>query len=148
VKTDASERTVPMVPALHETLLAARAARETHGGPAFPTRNGTRQHPDNVRSRLVASVRERANELLAERDQPVIGHMTPHTLEPFPTERLKGFEPSTFCMASRDCSDSDDPDIPAKRAFRCREQPLTMPVFHREITGVWGLKADWPKAPG
>jgi integrase len=34
VKTDASERTVPMVPALHETLLAARAARETHGGPA------------------------------------------------------------------------------------------------------------------
>ena len=80
VKTDASERTVPMVPALHETLLAARAARETHGGPAFPTRNGTRQHPDNVRSRLVASVRERANELLAKRDQPVIGHMTPHTL--------------------------------------------------------------------
>jgi integrase len=36
VKTDASERTVPMVPALHETLLAARAAREAHGGPAFP----------------------------------------------------------------------------------------------------------------
>jgi integrase len=79
VKTDASERTVPMVPALHETLLAARAARETHGGPAFPTRNGTRQHPDNVRSRLLASVRERANELLAGRDLPVIGHMTPHT---------------------------------------------------------------------
>jgi hypothetical protein len=21
-----------------------------------------------------------------------------------------------------------------------------MPVFHREITGVWGLIADWPKA--
>jgi integrase len=69
-----------MVPALHETLLAARAERETHGGPAFPTRNGTRQHPDNVRSRLLASVRERANELLAERQQPLIGHMTPHTL--------------------------------------------------------------------
>jgi integrase len=33
VKTDASERTVPMVPALHETLLAARAERETQGGP-------------------------------------------------------------------------------------------------------------------
>jgi integrase len=80
VKTDASERTVPMVPTLHETLLAARAERETHGGPAFPTRNGTRQHPDNVRSRLLAPVRERANELLAEREQPLIGHMTPHTL--------------------------------------------------------------------
>jgi integrase len=80
VKTDASERTVPLVPNLHEILLAARAEREVHGGPAFPTRNGTRQHPDNVRSRLLASVRERANELLAEREQPAIGHMTPHTL--------------------------------------------------------------------
>lgn len=65
-----------MVPALHEILLAARAERRTSGGPAFPTGNGTRQHPDNVRSRLLASVRERANELLAEREQPVIGHMT------------------------------------------------------------------------
>ena len=45
VKTDASERTVPMVPALHEILLAASAERETRGGPAFPTRNGTRSLP-------------------------------------------------------------------------------------------------------
>jgi integrase len=80
VKTDASQRTVPIVPALHEILLAASADRETQGGPAFPTRNGTRQHPDNVRSRLLASVRERANELLAQREQPPIGHMTPHSL--------------------------------------------------------------------
>jgi integrase len=33
VKTDASDRTVPMVPALHEILLAARAEHETPGGP-------------------------------------------------------------------------------------------------------------------
>jgi integrase len=80
VKSDASERIVPIVPALHEILLAASADRETRGGPAFPTRNGTRQHPDNIRSRLIASVRERANELLAQREQPLIGHLTPHTL--------------------------------------------------------------------
>jgi integrase len=80
VKTDASERTVPLVPTLHEILLAARAEREMQGGPAFPTRNGTRQHPDNIRSRLLSSVRNRANELLAERDQLPIGHMTPHIL--------------------------------------------------------------------
>ena len=79
VKTDASERTVPLVPSLHEILLAARRARGARRA-AFPTRNGTRQHPDNIRSRLLASVRERANELLAEREQPPIGHMTPHTL--------------------------------------------------------------------
>jgi integrase len=80
VKTDASERTVPMVPALHEILLAARAERRAAGGPAFPTRNRTRQNPDNVRSRLLASVLDRANELLADRDEPLIGHLTPHTL--------------------------------------------------------------------
>jgi Phage integrase family len=61
-------------------LRSTRGRREAHGGPAFPTRNGTRQHPDAVRSRLLASVRERANELLAEREQREIGHMTPHTL--------------------------------------------------------------------
>lgn len=53
---------------------------DTRGGPAFPTRNGTRQHPDNVRSRMLASVRDRANELLSKREQPLIVHMTPHTL--------------------------------------------------------------------
>lgn len=60
VKTDASERVVPMVPALHEILLAARTEPGAPGGPAYPTRNGTRPHPDNVRSRLLVSVRKRA----------------------------------------------------------------------------------------
>jgi hypothetical protein len=66
VKTDAAERVLPMVPALHELLLADRAERgaPTHE-PAFPTRNGTRQDPDNVRARLLAAARERANELLS-----------------------------------------------------------------------------------
>jgi hypothetical protein len=50
------------------------------GRSRIPTRNGTRQHPDHVRSRSLASVRERANDLLAEHEQPLIGHMTPHTL--------------------------------------------------------------------
>ncbi len=48
--------------------------------PAFPTRNGTRQNADNVRSRVLIPVRERANELLAADGRPPIGHMTPHTL--------------------------------------------------------------------
>jgi integrase len=74
VKTDASERTVPMVPALHETLLAAKAKRETHGGPAFPTRNGTRQDPDNVRSRLLTSVCDRANDLVPARSHRPDAH--------------------------------------------------------------------------
>jgi integrase len=49
VKTDASERVVPMVAALHEILLAYRAERPSaRSGAAFETRRGTRQSPDNV----------------------------------------------------------------------------------------------------
>jgi integrase len=60
VKTDASERAVPMVPTLHETLLAARAERETHGGPAFPratARASIRTTSGRGRSHLCASAR-------------------------------------------------------------------------------------------
>jgi hypothetical protein len=53
-----------------------------------------------------------------------------------------GFEPTTFCMASRTRGDADGPDVPANRPFSCGELTGTIPVFHREITGVWGLKAD------
>ena len=74
VKTDASERTVPMVPALHETLLVHRADLPNIDKPAvFPTRDGTRHSPDNVRARILASVRARANELLADRGDRAIG---------------------------------------------------------------------------
>jgi integrase len=80
VKTDAAERSVPMLPALHEILLTQSAERRSRKGPAFLTRNGTRQQPDNIRSRLLAGVLERANELLADAGERPIGHMTPHTL--------------------------------------------------------------------
>jgi len=80
VKTDASERVVPMVPGLHEVLLTHRAEQGTAAGPAFLTRNGTRQTPDNLRTHLLTGVRERANEALVERGEQPIAHLTPHTL--------------------------------------------------------------------
>ena len=80
VKTAASERSVPMLPALHEILLTHSADRRSHQGPAFSTRKGTRQHPDNLRARLLAGVLDRANELLADAGEHPIAHMTPHTL--------------------------------------------------------------------
>ena len=66
-KTDAGERVVPLLP------VAARAPDRPPPRlpgapattPAFPTRNGTPQHPDNVRARILAPIRARANELLA-----------------------------------------------------------------------------------
>jgi integrase len=80
VKTAASERSVPMLPTLHDILLTQSADRRSRKGPAFLTRNGTRQHPDNIRARLLAGVLGRANTLLAERGEQPIAHMTPHTL--------------------------------------------------------------------
>ena len=81
VKTDASERVVPMVPALHELLLEHRAEHEWGpGDPVFATRNGTRNTPDNVRRHVVAPAHRRANALLADDDQEAIGQLTPHTL--------------------------------------------------------------------
>lgn len=81
VKTDAAERVVPMVRTLHEILLRDRIERGAPtAAPAFPTRNGTRQDPDNVRSRLLPRLRERANELLETRGYRKVGHLTPHTL--------------------------------------------------------------------
>lgn len=81
VKTDASERVVPIVAALHDILLAYRAERPSaRSGAAFETRRGTRQSPDNVRARLLAAVRERADELLERRGERPIAHLTPHTL--------------------------------------------------------------------
>ena len=69
-----------MLPALHDVLLLHRAEQASMGGAAFRTRNGTRQHSDNVRSRVLARVRSRANELLVERGEEPIEHLTPHTL--------------------------------------------------------------------
>jgi integrase len=80
-KTDAGERLVPLVPALRERIIEHRI--NYPGGPAdpaFPTRNGSPQRPDNVRSRILAPVHARANELLAVDGRLPIAHMTPHTL--------------------------------------------------------------------
>jgi integrase len=50
-KTDAGERQIPLVPVLHEHLTDHRLDFPSAGGePAFPTRNHTRPHPDNVRA--------------------------------------------------------------------------------------------------
>jgi integrase len=80
-KTDAGERVVPLVVALRERIVEHRMNCPTGPAePAFPTRNGTAQRPDNVRSRMLAPVRARANELLAKDGRLPIAHMPPHTL--------------------------------------------------------------------
>ena len=77
-KTDAGERVIPLSPG---TPGAADRAPDGLPGAAKRARlPDARQNPDNVRSRVLNPVRERANELVAADGRPPIGHMTPHTL--------------------------------------------------------------------
>jgi integrase len=81
VKTDAAERSIPMVPRLYEVLLEHRAELAYRpNDPVFATRSGTRNRPDNVRTRIVAPVHRQANELLEAARLPPIAQLTPHTL--------------------------------------------------------------------
>jgi integrase len=80
-KTDAGERVVPLLPGLRKRILEHRLDYPSGpSAPAFSTRNGTPQRPDNVRSRILAPIHARANELLAADGRLPIAHMTPHTL--------------------------------------------------------------------
>jgi integrase len=80
-KTDAGRAGVPPLPVLRAHLTDRRL--DHPGGPtapAFPTRNGTPQRPDNLRGCLLQPLCARANELLQAAGRLPIEHMTPHTL--------------------------------------------------------------------
>jgi hypothetical protein len=86
--------------------------------PAFPTRNGTRQQPDNVRARILAPIRERANELLEAEGALPIAHMTPHTLR------------RTFASILAVC------DVPPRRAMYLlghTDPKLTLGVYQQVL---------------
>jgi integrase len=118
-KTDAGERIVPMLPILQEHLTDHRL---DHPGaptaPAFPTRNGTAQHPDNIRARILEPIRQRANELLAAEGRLPIAHMTPHTLR------------RTFASILAAC------DVPPRRAMYLMghtDAKFTMSVYQQVL---------------
>lgn len=118
-KTDAGERSIPLVPALEERL--GDQARRYPGGPgrpAFPTRDGTRQHPDNIRSRILAPIRARANEVLEADGRLPIGQMTPHSLR------------RTFASILAVC------DVPPRRAMYLMghtDPSLTLAVYQQVL---------------
>src|SRR5215211_4786553 len=58
------------------------------------------------------------------------------------TKRLKGFEPSTFCMASRTLAPGRVPNSSANERFSHPATARPMPCIHRETTGVSGPKPD------
>jgi integrase len=118
-KTDAGERSIPLVPALEERLGdQARRYPGAPGQPAFPTRDGTRQHPDNIRSRILAPIRARANEVLEADGRLPIGQMTPHSLR------------RTFASILAVC------DVPPRRAMYLMghtDPSLTLAVYQQVL---------------
>jgi integrase len=118
-KSEAGERSVPTVPALHRALTEHRNRYPSGPGqPAFPTRNDTRQTPDNIRARILAAVRERANALLEAEGRLQIAHMTPHTLR------------RTFASILAVC------DVPPRRAMYLMghtDPTLTLAVYQQVL---------------
>jgi integrase len=118
-KTDAGERSIPIVPALMQRLVDhGKECPSTPGRPAFPTRNGTRQRPDNIRARILAPVLDRANKVLEAEGRLAIGHMTPHSLR------------RTFASILAVC------DVPPRRAMYLMghtDPSLTLAVYQQVL---------------
>jgi integrase len=82
-KTAAAERTVALLPALRDELLAHAATRADRASDVlvFGTSTGAKQSPTNVRRRVLAKAVESANGRLAELDrEPLPQGLTPHSL--------------------------------------------------------------------
>jgi integrase len=80
-KTSAGDRSVPLLPALRDALLAHRADFPFGPkAPVFGTRNARRNTPNNVRKTILNPAVERANELLEADGREPIAHLTPHSL--------------------------------------------------------------------
>lgn len=77
IKTDASERVIPMVPALYDVLLDHCADLDLEPDrPLFLTRQGNRQTPQNIREHIIKPAHARADDSLAR----PIEHLTLHSL--------------------------------------------------------------------
>ena len=79
-KTDAGRRKVKIRPVLRDELLAHKPLDANPGAYVFGTAAGKRQHPSNVRARVVTKAVERANERLAEAGETSLPALTPHGL--------------------------------------------------------------------
>ncbi len=82
-KTDAGVRQVDMLPALRDELLELKASakRTQMTDRVFGTSAGGRQHPSNLRNRVLAPAVKLANERLTEAGEvPLPDRLTPHKL--------------------------------------------------------------------
>ena len=81
-KTDTGIREVDLTPTL-QRLLSDYRRRTPYNGPddrVFPTGNGKRDNPSNIRNRFLANAVKRANEMLAAAGEREMKDITPHSL--------------------------------------------------------------------
>jgi integrase len=81
-KTAAARRTIDMLPALRDELMALKLARDPGRDElVFGTSRGGKDSPSNVRRRVLAVAVEKANERLAKQDAGELPErLTPHSL--------------------------------------------------------------------
>jgi integrase len=81
-KTDAGMRKIDVLPVLHDSLVALKAARNpSPQDRVFPTTTGARQNPSNIRQRVLAPSVKRANERLEKDGEETLPEpITPHKL--------------------------------------------------------------------
>jgi len=81
-KTAAAARTIDMLPALRDELMALKVARDPGRDElVFGTSRGAKDSPSNVRRRVLAAAVEKANERLAREDAGELpDKLTPHSL--------------------------------------------------------------------
>ena len=109
-----------MLPVLREHLTEHRLDHPRQGRQRRRSRPATAraQHPDNVRARILAPLRRRANELLEAEGRLPIAHMTPHTLR------------RTFASILAAC------DVPPRRAMYLMghtDPKFTMGVYQQVL---------------
>jgi hypothetical protein len=74
--------------------------------------------------------------LTTETHQPTARTKKTCKCRPF-LKRLMGFEPTTFCMASRTCIADSTTKSPAKYRVYRQSASTTIPGVYRKITGIW-----------
>lgn len=157
VKTDASIRAVPLLPAIHEALVETRA--EDGGQPGTPvlrSRTGARVTRTHVEQRLSIVHRESAT-VLAEAGMGEIPHMTPHTFRrtfasiasyvgvaPRRCMELLGHTDPMFTMRvyAKSLAMSPDAILALERLMGCSVSDAREILEGRGTTGAFGQAPD------
>jgi integrase len=133
-KTDTGVREVDLTPALQE-LLAAYRSRSPYAKPGdlvFPTSEGKRDNPSNVRNRFLASAARLANADLRAAGREPMPDVTPHSLRrTFISLLLAAGADVPYVMAQAGHSDPKMNPGPLRPSHRLGDRPRRCSRWNR-----------------